>query len=87
MTGITLLKVALSSGFGLFVYLYLEKLHIVMDGMKMGYITPRMGMEPTSLEFLASVLITTPPRLPDVTTVHLLCSSLPKRSVHTTTIC
>ena len=38
--------------------------------MKMGNIVPRLGIESTSLAFQASVLTNTPPRFPDVTTVH-----------------
>ena len=57
--------------------------------MPMGNIAPRAGIEPTSLAFLASELTITPPRLPDVTTLHMsACSrgTLPERSVQTTTV-
>ena len=57
--------------------------------MEMGDIVPRMGIEPTSLSFRASVLINTPSRLPDVTSVPMptgLCSFFPERSVQTTTL-
>ena len=39
--------------------------------MKMGNITPRAGIEPTSLRSWVSVLTITPPRLPDVTIVPM----------------
>ena len=39
--------------------------------MKMGHIVPKVGIETTSLAFLARVLTITPPRLPDVTTVPM----------------
>ena len=57
--------------------------------MKVGNIVPRVGIEPTSLAFQANVLIITPHRLPDVITIPMptcLCSSLPQRSVQTTTL-
>ena len=49
----------------------------------------KMGIEPTSLAFKASVLTITLPRLPDVTTLPMptrLCSTLPDRLVQTTTL-
>ena len=57
--------------------------------MTWGNISPTVGFEPTPLEFRASVLTITPPRLPDVTTLPMptcLCVSLPQRSVQTATI-
>ena len=56
--------------------------------MKMGNITPRTVIEPTSLAFRARVLTITLPRLPDVTTLptpNYLCGSLPEKSVRTIT--
>ena len=55
----------------------------------MGNIVPRMRVQFTSLAFRANVLIITPPRPPDMTTVCMptcLCSSLLERSVQTTTL-
>ena len=55
--------------------------------MKMGTISPKVGIEPTSLAFRYSVLTITLPRLPDVTTLPTpiyLRGSLPERSVQTT---
>ena len=54
--------------------------------MNMGNVALRKGIEPTSLAFQVGVLTTSPPRLPDVTTLPTptcLCESLslPKRSV------
>ena len=49
----------------------------------------KMGIEPISYAILASMLINTLPRVPDVTTVHMptcLCDSLPERSVQTTIV-
>ena len=57
--------------------------------MKIGNTAPRVGIEPTSLAFWASVLTITPRRLPDITTIPAppcLCSSVPQRSVQTTTV-
>ena len=56
--------------------------------MKMGNIAPRAGIEPASLAFQASLLTITQHSLVDITilaTPTCLCSSLPERSVHTTT--
>ena len=60
---------------------------IAMDVMKMGNTVPRVGLKPTSgiLDQCATI---TPHRLPDVTTIPMptwLCTSLPQRSVPTTT--
>ena len=60
-----------------------------MGMMKMGNIVPRAGLELRYLAFQASVLTIIPRRLPDATTIPMstcLCSSLPQRSVQTTTI-
>ena len=57
--------------------------------MKMGNIVPRVGLEPASLAFRASVLPLHHVGFPDGSTIPLptcLCSSLPQRSVQTTTI-
>ena len=40
-----------------------------MGVMKIGYIAHRVGIEPTPLAFRVSVLIVTPPKLPNATTV------------------
>ena len=55
--------------------------------MKMGNTVPRAGLEPTFLAFWASVLPFHHIGFPDVTTipVPIYPSSLPQRSVHTTT--
>ena len=61
----------------------------VVGVMKMGNIVHRVGIKPTSLEFRASVTTITPCRLPDVATIptpNCLCSSLPQRSMQTTTL-
>ena len=55
----------------------------------MGNIVARAGTEPTSLAFRARVLPLHRIGFPDVTAIPMptcLCSSLPQRSVHTTTI-
>ena len=61
-----------------------------MGAIKMENIYPRAGVKPTSLAFWASVLpISDRRRLPDVNTTPaptFLCSSLPQRSVQTTTL-
>ena len=54
--------------------------------MKIGNIAPRVGIEPTSLTFWASMLTITPPRFPDATMATRLCSSLPERLVQITTL-
>ena len=57
--------------------------------MKMGIIVPRAGLEPTSLPFWASVLALHHVGFPDVINIPMptsLCSSLPQRSVQTTTL-
>ena len=41
----------------------------VMDMMNMGNSVPKVGVEPTSLAFEASVLTISPPKLPDVTII------------------
>ena len=59
----------------------------VVGGVKMGNNVSRVGMKPTCLAFRARML--TPHRPCDVTTIPTstcLCSSLPQRSVQTTTI-
>ena len=53
----------------------------VVGVMKMGNIVPRVVIKTTSLAFGVSLLIITPPRLPDVTTIPMptsLCSSFPR---------
>ena len=60
----------------------------VMGAMKIGNIVPIAGIERKSLAFRASVLTITPRRIPDVTiipTPTCLYSSVPERSVQTTT--
>ena len=52
-------------------------------GMDMGNSVPRVGMEPISLAFLASVLTITPPRLPDIIIHPCLNGSLPETSENT----
>ena len=57
--------------------------------MKMGNVVPRTGLESTSLAFRASVLPLHHGCFPGVTTISTascLCSSLPQRSVQTTTL-
>ena len=44
----------------------------VVGMMKMENIPPKVGIEPTSIAFQASVLTITPPRLPDGTTLSTL---------------
>ena len=59
-----------------------------MGVMKRQIIVPRVGLKPTSLAFRASVLTLHHIGSPDVTTIPTptcLCSSLPQRSVPTTT--
>ena len=62
----------------------------VMAEMKTGNIGPRMGIEPTSLAFWASVIpshhVGSLMSLITIPTPTCLCSSLPQRSVRTTTI-
>ena len=63
--------------------------HIVVGVMKIRYIAPREGIEHTSLAFRVIVLTALRPMLPDVTTLPTptsLYSSLPQRSMQTTTI-
>ena len=61
---------------------------VVMDMMKHGNITPRVALEPKISFILGQcVLIITPPRLPDVTTLPMptcLGGSLPGRLVQYT---
>ena len=60
-----------------------------MSVMKMGNIAPRVGIEPTYLAFKASVLTVLPSGQLDLTILHVvtgLCSSLPEKSVQTTTL-
>ena len=60
----------------------------VVGVMKMGHTVPRAGLEPRYLAFRASVLPLHHIGFPDVTTISTptcLQSSLPQRSVHTTT--
>ena len=57
--------------------------------MKMENIVPRAGIEPISQAFRASVLPMHHVGFPDVNTIPMptcLCSSLPQRSVQTTTL-
>ena len=64
-------------------------MRIVMGVMKMVNTVPRRGLEPTSLTFRASVLPLPQVGFPDVitiTTPTCLYSSLPERSVQTTTL-
>ena len=59
-----------------------------MGVIKMGNIMPRVGIDPSSLAFQASVLSITSPRLPGVTTLPtptFLCGSVPERLGQTTT--
>ena len=44
-------------------------IRFAIDGIKIGNIVPRVGIELTSLAFWASGLTMEPPRLPDVTTL------------------
>ena len=64
--------------------------NIVVGVTKMGNIVPRAGMQPTYISgILGECVHATPCRLPDVTpipTPTCVCSSLPQRSVQTTTI-
>ena len=67
----------------LYAYMY------VMGVMKMGTTMPSAGLNPTSLAFPDSVLPLHHVGFPDVTTIPMstcLCSSLPLRSVQTTTL-
>ena len=60
-----------------------------MGVMTMGNTVPRAGLEPISLAFWASVLPLHHVGFPDVTTISTptcLRSSLPQRSVQTTTL-
>ena len=60
----------------------------VMGVTTMGNTVPRVGFEPTSLAFRASVLPLHHIGFPDVTTIPTptcLCGSLPQKSVQTTT--
>ena len=60
-----------------------------MGEMKMENIVPRVGTEPITLAFWASVLTIASPRLPDVTILQMppcLCGSLTERLVQTTTL-
>ena len=53
--------------------------------MKMGNIVSKVGIEPTSLAFHASVLTISPPRLPDVIMLHVYAAlCLRGQSVQTT---
>ena len=57
--------------------------------MKMGNIVARAALEPTPLAFQANVLPFHHVDFPDVTTIPTptcLCSSLPQKSVQTTTL-
>ena len=61
----------------------------VVEGMNTEDIAPRAGIEPTYLAFQANVLMITPPRLPDVTTIPTptcLYGSFLEKSVQTTTV-
>ena len=58
----------------------------IMGMIKMGDVAPRVGIEPTSLAFQASVITIPPVRLPDVTTLSTptsLCGSLFEMSAQT----
>ena len=60
----------------------------VVGVMKMGNITPIAGLEPISVSFQASVLPLHNVGFPDVTTIPTptcVCSSLPQRSLQSTT--
>ena len=60
---------------------YLGLILIVVGVMKMGNTVPRVGLEPTSLAFWASVLPLHHVGFPDFTTIPTptcLCSSLPQ---------
>ena len=68
----------------------IDKHHLdsVVGVMKMGNNVPRAGLKPTSLAFRASVLQLHHVGFPDVSTIPTptcLYSSLPQRSVQTTT--
>ena len=57
--------------------------------MKMRNIALRVRVKPTSHAFRATIWTLTPPKIPDVTILPpstCLCSSLPERSVQTTTV-
>ena len=61
----------------------------VVGMMKIGNIVPRAGIKYMSLTFWAIVLMVTPCRLPNVTTISTpacLCSSLPQWLVQTATL-
>ena len=61
----------------------------VVGVMKMGNTVPRVGLKPTSLSFRASMLPLHHVVFPDVTIIKTPtcpCSSLPQRSVQTTTL-
>ena len=69
------------------VYAYTHATSVV-DVMKMENIVPRVEIEPTALAFKATVLSITPLRFPYVTTMPTptcMCSSLPERSLQSTT--
>ena len=63
--------------------------NIVVGVIKMGNTVPRVGLEPTSLAFQATVPSLHDVGFPDVTTIPIhtyLCGALPQRSVPTTTL-
>ena len=78
-----------------FIYVDLYSQHVAClsyngcEGDENGKYCTYTGIEPTSLAFWACVLVITPLRLPDFTTLPTptcLCDSLPERSVQTTTL-
>ena len=58
----------------------------LMTVMTMANIAPIAVLKPTSLAFRARVITITPPSLPDVPILPVYNSSLPGRSVQTTTL-
>ena len=57
-----------------------------MGVVKMGNIVPRVGIEPTTFSFWASILTITPRRLPDITILPMptyLCAFMLYKSVQT----
>ena len=59
----------------------------VVGVLKMGIIVSKVGIEPNSHVFQASVLTILPPRLPDIIILPTcLCSFMPETSMQTTTV-
>ena len=52
------------------LYMIIVMATSVMGVMKMGKIVPSVGIKQISQAFWVSVLIITPPRLPDITAIH-----------------